>query len=103
MPDLIKANNCKSIEEIRQQIDLIDQRLIQLFAQRYEYVQAVVKFKKKTKDSIIAADRKEFVIRQRSEWAESFGLDRETYAKLFEMLVEHNISKEMEFIEKVKQ
>ncbi|MDA3927832.1 MAG: chorismate mutase [Prolixibacteraceae bacterium] len=93
-----KACNCKSKEEVREQIDLIDQELIHLFAKRYEFVKEIVKFKEKTEDAIIAQDRKEKVINQRSIWAVKKGLDKEAYAKLFRLLIDHNISKEMEIL-----
>lgn len=96
------AKDCESIEEIREQIDLIDKNLILLFAKRYEYVKEVVKFKDKTEDAIIAKERKNFVIEQRSEWAAAHGLDKEAFAILFKHLVEHNISKEMKILEKFK-
>lgn len=95
---LRKAEACKSMDEIREQIDLIDQELIRLFAARSTYVSEIVKFKDKTEEAIIAHERKAFVIEQRSEWAESFGLDKAAYAKLFEQLIETNISKELEIL-----
>lgn len=102
MPVDKSASECKSIEDVRQQIDLIDQEVIRLFAKRQEYVKEVVKYKDKTEEAIIAAERKEFVINQRSEWAQAYGLDKNAYAKLFEFLVDHNIKKEMEMINKTK-
>ena len=102
MPDLINANECQSIDDVRQQIDLIDQELIRLFAKRQEYVKEVVKYKDKTEEAIIASERRSFVINQRSEWAQDYGLDKKAYAKLFELLVDHNIRKEMEMINESK-
>ena len=102
MPVNKSANECQSIEDVRQQIDLIDQELVRLFAKRQEYVKEVVKYKAKTEEAIIAAERKEFVIKQRSDWAKDHGLDKKAYAKLFRLLVEHNIEKEMEMINESK-
>ncbi|MCF8363599.1 MAG: chorismate mutase [Prolixibacteraceae bacterium] len=93
-----KACECKSIEEIRAQIDVIDRELVRLFAKRFEYVKEVVKYKDKTEDAVVAIERKEFVIGQRADWAKELGLDPEMFAKLFEQLIDHNISKEMELI-----
>lgn len=103
MSEFKDACNCKSKEEVREQIDLIDQELIRLFAKRYEFVKEIVKFKEKTEDAIVAQDRKDKVIRQRSEWAEDYGLDKEAYAQLFRLLVEHNIAKELEIMGNEKQ
>lgn len=99
--DIIKnACDCESMEEVREQIDLIDYKLISLFAKRYEFVKEIVKFKEKSEDAIIANDRKKYVIEQRSKWAAQFGLDQDAYAKIFTELIEHNISKELEILEK---
>lgn len=102
MSENIKACDCKSIDEVREQIDKIDFEIIKLFAKRYEFVKAIVQFKDKTEDAIIATDRKDLVIKQRSEWAEENGLDKQAYANLFKELIAHNISKEMEILDKSK-
>lgn len=100
MSNLKKANECHSLEEVRSQIDMVDKQIIELFAIRYEHVKEIVKFKDKTESAIVALDRKEFVINQRSEWAEECGLDKEAYRFIFDYLVNHNISKELEILEK---
>lgn len=98
MDVLLKPKNCKSISEVREQIDIIDHELIRLFAIRYEYVKSIVKFKEKTTEAIVAEKRKDHVIEQRSEWANECGLDKETFAEIFKILIDHNISKEFEIL-----
>lgn len=100
---LIATEDCKSKEDVRHQIDLIDQELIQLFAKRYEYVEAIVQFKEKNEEAIIDATRKENVIQERSKWAAELGLDKKTFAKIFRLLIDHNISKELEILEKTNE
>lgn len=100
---LIKSEDCKSKEEVRHQIDLIDMELIQLFAKRFEYVETIVQFKEKNEKAIIDAARKEDVIQQRSKWAAELGLDKKTFAQIFRLLIEHNISKELKILEKEKE
>ncbi len=97
---LLEPGECSSIEEIRAQIDIIDKQLIELFHCRYKLVKEIVKYKEKTVDAIVAQERKDRVIEQRSEWAAEKGLDKNFYAQLFRSLVEHNISKELEMINK---
>ncbi len=91
-----QPKDCHSISEVREQIDLIDQQLIDLFAMRFDFVKEIVKFKEKSEEAIIAQERKELVINQRAEWAGQKGLDKEAYRFIFNYLVDHNISKEME-------
>lgn len=91
-------SECKSKEEIRAQIDLIDQEIIALFAKRFTYVSEIVKYKSDAK-SVVAQDRKDKVIKERGEWAESHGLDKNTFEQIYRFLVDHNIDKELEILE----
>lgn len=91
----VHPENCQSKEEVREQIDEIDKEIISLFAQRFSYVKAIVKFKNDP-ESIVARQRKDDVIRQRGEWASELGLDKSTFEKIYELLIDHNISREME-------
>jgi chorismate mutase len=92
----IKPCDCSSKEEIRAQIDKIDFELIKLFSLRYDFVKEIVKYKEKNITDIVAEERKALVIKQRSEWAEEMGLDKNTFAEIFRILLESNINKEIE-------
>jgi len=92
---LIKLpSECTGKEDIRNEIDRIDQKIIRLFAQRSEFVHEIVKYKT-DEESVIAKDRKELVIKQRSEWAEAAGLDKKTFEDIFNRLLQQNISEEL--------
>ena len=97
-PSLLPTE-CKNKEEIRNQIDLIDKEIISLFALRFDYVSEIVKFKNDL-ESVVAQDRKKEVIDLRGKWAEEMGLDRATFERIFECLINHNINKELEILEK---
>ncbi len=88
---------CQSLEEIRNEIDKIDEYLISLFSERHKYVEAIVRFKN-DKDAIIAQERKDQVIKQRKEWARTKGLNADTFEKIYTLLVESNIEHEMELL-----
>ncbi len=92
-----KECNCK--EEIRQQIDDIDKKIIALFAQRFMYVNEIVKYKDDP-ESVVANDRKTEVIENRGKWAEELGLDRNTFEQIYRVLIDHNIEKELEILKK---
>jgi len=92
-----EPSECISKEEIRIQIDQIDREIIQLFALRFKYVSEIVKFKKDV-ESVIAQDRKDLVIQMRGEWAEELGLDKETFQQIFRVLIDHNITREIEIL-----
>ena len=95
----IQPSDCKSKEEIRQMIDQIDAEIIDLFAYRFQFVEEIVHYKEKTADAIIDQTRKDQVIANRASMAEKMGLDAATFAKIYEILIDSNISKEMEIAE----
>ncbi|MDX8339703.1 chorismate mutase [Draconibacterium sp. IB214405] len=88
---------CGSLEEVRQEIDKIDEHIILLFAERHKYVEAIVRFKN-DKDAIIAQERKDAVIQQRRNLAESKGLNADVFEQIYTLLVESNINHEMELL-----
>ncbi len=98
---LTKPSDCNSKDEIRNQIDLIDNEILQLFATRFQYVEEIVKYKT-DEESVIAFDRKMEVISNRGELAEKLGLDRATYELIYKIIIENNISKELKILENSK-
>lgn len=89
--------DCQSLEEIRNEIDKIDEHIISLFSERHKYVEEIVRFKH-DKDAIIAQERKDQVILQRKKWAKSKGLNADTFEKIYTLLVNSNIEHEMELL-----
>ncbi len=89
--------DCQSLEEIRNEIDKIDEHIISLFSERHKYVEEIVRFKH-DKDAIIAQERKNQVILQRKIWAGSKGLNADTFEKIYTLLVNSNIEHEMELL-----
>ncbi len=89
--------DCKSLEEVRDEIDKIDEHIISLFSERHKYVEEIVRFKH-DKDAIIAQERKEQVILQRKKWAANSGLNADTFEKIYTLLVESNIKHELEIL-----
>jgi chorismate mutase len=91
---------CSSKEDIRNHIDEIDKEIISLFALRFQYVSEIVKFKTDA-ESIVAQERKDKVIAERGKWAHEHGLDKDTFEQIYRFLVDHNIGKELEMLEKM--
>jgi chorismate mutase len=92
-------SECCNKEDVRTQIDLIDKEIIALFAKRFQYISEIVRFKNDV-ESVISQERKDHVIKVRGEWAEKHGLDKNTFEQIYRFLVEHNIGKELEILEK---
>lgn len=97
-----KPSECNCKDEIRMQIDEIDKEIIKLFALRFVYVSEIVKFKTDV-ESVVAQHRKDQVIKERGEWAEKHGLDKDTFEQIYRFLVDHNIGKELEILGKRPQ
>jgi len=92
-----KPDQCESMEDIRNEIDRIDHQIINLFSERLQYVEEIVRFKK-DEESVIAQKRKDFVIKQRAAWAGEKGLDKAVFKEIYTLLVESNIAHEMELL-----
>jgi isochorismate pyruvate lyase len=88
------ASQCNSIEEIRQQIDEIDENIIKLLGKRSEYVLNAAKFKK-TVESVKAEDRVKSMLAKRRDWAQNNNLSADFIEKLYKNIVEYFISEEM--------
>ena len=98
---LKKPEECLKKEEVRDEIDRIDRTILDLFALRFQYVTKIVEFKK-DRDAVVAQDRKDHVIEKRAEWARELGLDDKTFAEIYRILIDSNIEKEMDLLQKNK-
>ncbi|WP_262504724.1 chorismate mutase [Serratia liquefaciens] len=74
------AQDCADMDEIRAEIDLLDENIITLIAQRFAYVRAAAKFKT-SPDAVRAKARFETMLLQRRAWAEEQGLSPEVIEK----------------------
>lgn len=85
---------CNNIQEIREDIDEIDYQIIGLLGKRLNFVEEIVKFKTDEED-IVAESRQKEVIELRRKWAENYNLDPDLIEKIYKMLIQFNIQKEM--------
>jgi isochorismate pyruvate lyase len=88
------AQDCADMDEIRAEIDMLDENIITLIAQRFAYVRAAAKFKT-SPDAVRAKARFETMLLQRRAWAEEQGLSPEVIEKMYRDLVNYFISEEM--------
>ena len=92
-------HECQSIEEIRLQIDQIDQGIIDLIGKRLSYVQEIVKFKSNT-DEVYAKSRFHDVIIKRREIAVLHHLDPDVIEKIYRIMMEYFIREQLELLKK---
>ena len=90
---------CKSIEEVRENIDRIDNEIIKLIAERTGYVKQVVNFKN-TPEDVQATDRKETVIRNVRSKAEEYGANPDMIESLYREMISRFIDLEMDELKK---
>ena len=82
------------MEEIRTEIDALDQDVIKLLGRRFGYVKAAAKFKT-SQTSVRAPERFKAMLEQRRIWAEQEGLSPDAIEKLYRDLVNHFIEEEI--------
>jgi isochorismate pyruvate lyase len=92
-----RPEDCQSIEEIRNGIDDIDFRIMQLFHERDAYVREIVKFKT-DEVSIVAEKRQKELISKRKVWAKEMGLAPELFEDIFWKIINYNVKKELEIL-----
>lgn len=90
-----KPEECNDIQDIRTEIDRIDQEIISLLGNRYQYVQSAAKFKK-DEQGVKAPDRVKSMLAKRRGWAEQAGLDPDMIEEMYTNLVNFFIKKEMD-------
>lgn len=85
----------KNIQEIRDSIDEIDFNILKLFGDRNRCVEEIINFKT-DKAAVIAKKRQGELLALRRKWAEEFNLNPDLFEKIFKMLINSNIQKQME-------
>ncbi|MDE7362918.1 MAG: chorismate mutase [Oscillospiraceae bacterium] len=92
---------CKSLEEVRANIDRIDDNIIKLIGERTDYVRQAAKFKTNT-DGVKAPDRVEAVIRKVRGSAEKYGADADMVESLYREMISRFVDMETREFEKGK-
>ncbi len=85
---------CSGMEEIRAEIDRLDEAVIALLGKRFRYVLAAAKFKTSAA-SVRAPERFAAMLQQRRVWAHAHGLNPDAIEKLYRDLVTHFIEEEL--------
>ncbi|MDA3882648.1 MAG: chorismate mutase [Bacteroidales bacterium] len=97
---MLKPDECTSLDEVRKQIDEIDEQIMALFGTRFQFVQEVTKYKKPDAESIIAHERRAKVLNRIRQLAEDNHLNPDEFEKMYENLIEHFIQEEIKLVNK---
>jgi len=84
------------LEELRSEIDKLDEELIDILARRMKVVEDIGTYKKTNKITILQLKRWNQLINERIEAGEKMGLSREFILKLMEALHEEGIQRQID-------
>jgi isochorismate pyruvate lyase len=87
------AADCKSLDEVRAEIDRIDRAILALLGERAAYVHAAARFKS-TEAEIAAPARQAAMLHARREWAREEDLDPDFVEDLYRRLVAYFVERE---------
>ena len=87
--------DCASIEDVREAIDGLDRKILDLLGLRARYVAAAARFKTNG-DSVRAPERQKAMLARRRDWAAEEGLDPDFVEELYGRIVSHFVGREMD-------
>ena len=90
------------LEEIRKNIDDIDNQIISLLSKRSSFVKEVAEYKQRHNKDIFDGERIEQILKERGETAKELGLEPGLIKPLFEKIVEDSMKLQKKLIEKSK-
>lgn len=92
--------DCQNMADIRAEIDRLDTALMQLLAERAEYIDAAAKIK--ARDGLPARlnDRVDEVLSNIARHAQTAGLEASPYVNMWRLLIEAAIAREEAFLQK---
>ena len=83
-----------SLEEMRSKIEEIDEKIMELIAERMDIAILIANIKERDGLPITDKNQEKKVMQSVSENAEIFGMDKEGVEKIFQMLIELNKNKQ---------
>ena len=87
----LSAGACRSMAEVRAEIDRIDREIVALLAERAGYVRQAARIKKE-RSQIVDAARIEDVVAKTKAVAEDLGLAPELVESLYRLMIERFIA-----------
>jgi isochorismate pyruvate lyase len=86
--------NCQSLQEVRDEIDKVDEQIIKLIAERKDYVKQAAKFKHSV-DEIKAIDRVDDVLDKVRHQALSLSLSPNLVAEIYQRMINDMVETEI--------
>ena len=98
MTELTKPGDCNSMDELRHQIDKLDVKIIELLANRSEFIDRATELKKSNGMPARIPERIESVVFNARNAAEELDLDADLVEKIWRILIDWSIQREAEII-----
>lgn len=95
----MKPSECRSLADVRTEIDRLDREIIRALGERFDYVKTAAKFKT-DKAEVPAPGRVAVMLEQRRAWAEESGLNPDMVERLYRDLVSYFISEEQKHFQR---
>ena len=102
MNDIRDPADCTTMAEVRQGVDDVDRRIVELLARRFGYMDAAARIKPE-REAVRDEWRKADVLAKVEAVATARGVDRELVARLYEDLIETSIAHELERWDRLSQ
>ena len=90
-------HECQSIEEVRQEIDEIDQAIISLIGKRFSFIQEIIKYKSNA-DDVYAKERYYAVLSERREIAVNHHLNPDVIESMYRIMMDYFIKEQLELL-----
>ncbi len=90
----MEIKNCKSLDEVREEIDKVDIEIIKLIATRKNYVKQAAKFKHSV-DEVKAKDRVDDVLNRVRHQALSLSLSPNLIAEIYQRMIDDMVETEI--------
>jgi isochorismate pyruvate lyase len=91
--------DCNNIEDVRREIDTIDNEIIGLIGKRLSFIREIIKYKNNAED-IYARDRYNTVIARRRELAKANELNPDVIESIYRILMDYFIKEQFVLLKK---
>jgi isochorismate pyruvate lyase len=89
--------DCSSIEEVRREIDNIDNEIIDLIGKRLSFVREIIKYKSNAEE-IYAKERYHHVIEKRRELAKVYQLNPDVIENIYRVMMDYFIKEQFNLL-----
>jgi isochorismate pyruvate lyase len=89
--------DCSSIEEVRREIDNIDNEIIGLIGKRLSFVREIIKYKSNAEE-IYAKERYHHVIEKRRELAKVYQLNPDVIENIYRVMMDYFIKEQFNLL-----